>query len=100
MEYLPIFAEVKDRPVLVIGGGEIAARKITFLLRAEAKVQIVAEMLMPELAEKVERDRGRARPICRDLRPPPGQDGRGRTLRPLHAGNAFRRQNNAGLSRP
>ncbi|MDL4400894.1 siroheme synthase CysG [Klebsiella michiganensis] len=53
---MPIFAEVKDRPVLVIGGGEIAARKITFLLRAEAKVQIVAEMLMPELAEKVERE--------------------------------------------
>ncbi len=56
MEYLPIFAEVKDRPVLVIGGGEIAARKITFLLRAEAKVQIVAGTLMPELAEKVERE--------------------------------------------
>ena len=56
MEYLPIFAEVKDRPVLVIGGGEIAARKNTFLLRAEAKVQIVAETLMPELAEKVERE--------------------------------------------
>jgi uroporphyrin-III C-methyltransferase/precorrin-2 dehydrogenase/sirohydrochlorin ferrochelatase len=56
VEYLPIFAEVKDRPVLVIGGGEIAARKITFLLRAEAKVQIVAETLMPELAEKVERE--------------------------------------------
>ena len=56
MEYLPIFAEVKDRPVLVIGGGEIAARKITFLLRAEAKVQIVAETLIPELAEKVERE--------------------------------------------
>lgn len=49
-------AEVKDRPVLVIGGGEIAARKITFLLRAEAKVHIVAETLMPELAEKVERE--------------------------------------------
>ncbi|VUS94617.1 Siroheme synthase [Klebsiella spallanzanii] len=55
MDYLPIFAELKDRPVLVIGGGEIAARKITFLLRAEAKVQIVADALIPELAEKVER---------------------------------------------
>ncbi|WP_185930404.1 siroheme synthase CysG [Klebsiella spallanzanii] len=52
---MPIFAELKDRPVLVIGGGEIAARKITFLLRAEAKVQIVADALIPELAEKVER---------------------------------------------
>lgn len=56
MEYLPIFAEVKERPVLVIGGGEIAARKITFLLRAEAKVQIVADALIPELAGKVERE--------------------------------------------
>lgn len=55
MEYLPIFAEVKERPVLVIGGGEIAARKITFLLRAQAKVQIVADALIPELADKVER---------------------------------------------
>lgn len=55
MDYLPIFAELKDRPVLVIGGGEIAARKITFLLRAEAEVQIVADALIPELAEKVER---------------------------------------------
>ncbi|HHD2676196.1 TPA: siroheme synthase CysG [Klebsiella oxytoca] len=52
---MPIFAEVKERPVLVIGGGEIAARKITFLLRAEAKVQIVADALIPELADKVER---------------------------------------------
>lgn len=55
MEYLPIFAEVKERPVLVIGGGEIAARKIAFLLRAEAKVQIIADALIPELAGKVER---------------------------------------------
>ncbi|VUT04161.1 Siroheme synthase [Klebsiella huaxiensis] len=55
MDYLPIFAELKDRPVLVIGGGEIAARKITFLLRAAAKVQIVADALISELAEKVER---------------------------------------------
>ena len=45
MDHLPIFAAVKDRPVLVIGGGEIAARKIAFLLRAGAKVQVVARKL-------------------------------------------------------
>lgn len=28
MDYLPLFAELKQRPVLVIGGGEIAERKI------------------------------------------------------------------------
>ncbi|CDL51530.1 Siroheme synthase / Precorrin-2 oxidase / Sirohydrochlorin ferrochelatase / Uroporphyrinogen-III methyltransferase [Klebsiella pneumoniae ISC21] len=43
MDYLPLFAELKQRPVLVIGGGEIAERKIKFLLRAQAQVQVVAE---------------------------------------------------------
>ena len=32
MDYLPLFAELKQRPVLVIGGDEIAERKIKFLL--------------------------------------------------------------------
>ena len=49
MDYLPLFAELKERPVLVIGGGEIAVRKIKFLLRAQAKVQVVAAVLSPEL---------------------------------------------------
>ncbi|HBX06410.1 MAG TPA: siroheme synthase, partial [Leclercia adecarboxylata] len=43
MDYLPLFAAVKDRPVLVIGTGEIAERKIAFLYRAGARVQVVAE---------------------------------------------------------
>ncbi|SFT81458.1 uroporphyrin-III C-methyltransferase / precorrin-2 dehydrogenase / sirohydrochlorin ferrochelatase [Kosakonia arachidis] len=51
MDYLPLFAEVKDRPVLVIGGGEIAARKITFLRRAGARVQVVAQRLEPQLQQ-------------------------------------------------
>ncbi|VDR25121.1 precorrin-2 dehydrogenase [Raoultella terrigena] len=41
--------------MLVIGGGEIAARKIMFLRRAGAKVQVVAAELSDELAEQVER---------------------------------------------
>ena len=45
MDYLPLFAELKQRPVLVIGGGEIAERKIKFLLRAQAQVQVVAGTL-------------------------------------------------------
>ena len=50
MDYLPLFAELKQRPVLVIGGGEIAERKIKFLLRAQAQVQVVAGTLSPALA--------------------------------------------------
>ncbi|MBF3332704.1 hypothetical protein ISU74_17465, partial [Leptospira borgpetersenii serovar Ballum] len=34
MEYLPLFAQLKQRPVLVVGGGEVALRKIALLRRA------------------------------------------------------------------
>ncbi|MEJ8322733.1 siroheme synthase CysG [Kosakonia sacchari] len=51
MDYLPLFAAVKDRPVLVIGGGEIAARKIAFLRRAGAHVQVVAQRLESQLQQ-------------------------------------------------
>ena len=53
MDYLPLFAAVKNRPVLVVGGGEIAARKIAFLRRAGARVQVVADTLSADLAEQV-----------------------------------------------
>ncbi|UQC72340.1 uroporphyrinogen-III C-methyltransferase [Lelliottia sp. AC1] len=41
MDYLPLFALLKGRPVLVVGTGEIADRKIAFLQRAGAQVQSV-----------------------------------------------------------
>lgn len=49
MDYLPIFAELKEKPVLVVGGGDIASRKIELLRRAGAKVLIAARELCPEL---------------------------------------------------
>lgn len=42
MEYLPLFIDLKDRKCLVVGGGEIAARKAGFLRKANAAVSIVA----------------------------------------------------------
>lgn len=42
MEYLPLFVDLKDRSCLVVGGGEIAARKAGLLIKANAKVTIVA----------------------------------------------------------
>ena len=41
MDYLPLFASLKDRPVLVVGTGEIADRKIAFLRKAGARVQVI-----------------------------------------------------------
>lgn len=54
VDYLPLFIELKNRPVLVVGGGNIAARKIALLLRAQAKVQLVAEVLVEEVRALIE----------------------------------------------
>lgn len=52
MDYLPLFADLKQRPVLVVGGGEVAARKIDLLHRAGAQVRVVAQALSSELEQQ------------------------------------------------
>lgn len=42
MDYLPIFFDLKGRKVLVVGAGDVAARKASLLLRAQGRVTIVA----------------------------------------------------------
>ncbi|WP_089527755.1 siroheme synthase CysG [Pantoea ananatis] len=49
MDYLPLFADLAGRPVLVVGGGDIAARKIELLRHAGARIQIASRELCPEL---------------------------------------------------
>lgn len=49
MQYLPIFVDLTDKKVLVIGGGHIAQRKIELLRQAKAQVQVVAQQLTPTL---------------------------------------------------
>jgi uroporphyrin-III C-methyltransferase/precorrin-2 dehydrogenase/sirohydrochlorin ferrochelatase len=53
MDYFPIFLRLAGEPVLVVGGGEVAARKIDLLLRTSAKVRVVAPELVPGLAQRV-----------------------------------------------
>ena len=50
MDFLPIFMDVRDRVCLIVGGGEVAARKVQMLLRAGAKVEVVA----PEFGSTME----------------------------------------------
>ena len=45
MDYLPIFADLKRRPCLVVGGGDSAWRKTRMLLRAGADVRVIAPRL-------------------------------------------------------
>ncbi|EKN5156086.1 uroporphyrinogen-III C-methyltransferase [Yersinia enterocolitica] len=67
MDYLPLFADLKQRPVLVVGGGEVAARKIDLLHRAGAQVRVVAQTLSSEL-EQLHQD-GRIHWLALDFLP-------------------------------
>ena len=42
MKHYPIFLDLKDRPVLVVGAGKVALRKTRGLLEAGARVTVVA----------------------------------------------------------
>jgi uroporphyrin-III C-methyltransferase/precorrin-2 dehydrogenase/sirohydrochlorin ferrochelatase len=49
MDLLPIFINIKNKKCVVVGGGEVAFRKATLLLRAGADLNIVAPVLSDEL---------------------------------------------------
>jgi uroporphyrin-III C-methyltransferase/precorrin-2 dehydrogenase/sirohydrochlorin ferrochelatase len=43
MDYFPIFVKLKKQDCLIVGAGEIAARKIELLVRAGAKITVIAK---------------------------------------------------------
>ncbi len=49
MQYFPAFLDLKDRPCLVVGGGAPAARKARLLMRAGARLTVVARRAIPEI---------------------------------------------------
>ncbi len=57
MQALPIFMNISQRLCVVIGAGEVAARKVTMLLRAQASVTVFAPEICPTLADLVETGR-------------------------------------------
>ncbi len=56
MEYFPFFFDLRERRVLLVGGGEVAHRKAALLLRGGAAVSVVAPTILPELATVVNGD--------------------------------------------
>lgn len=57
MNYLPVFFHLENRPCVVVGGGEVARRKIDRLLRSGAQVTVVAPQLDAAVAELKAADR-------------------------------------------
>ncbi|MDC5706357.1 siroheme synthase [Vibrio europaeus] len=53
MQYFPLFIDLNHKPVLVVGGGEVASRKVDSLIRAGADVTIVSPQVEDYLAKLV-----------------------------------------------
>lgn len=51
MSYLPVFLDIKDRQCLVVGGGEIAVRKVNYLRKAGGIVHVVSPELCSALKQ-------------------------------------------------
>jgi precorrin-2 dehydrogenase len=67
MGYIPIFLDVTGRECVVVGGGEIAARKVESILEAGAHVTVVSPRLSPPMDAIVAS--GLATHIARDYQP-------------------------------
>jgi uroporphyrin-III C-methyltransferase/precorrin-2 dehydrogenase/sirohydrochlorin ferrochelatase len=52
MNYFPVFFDLAKQKVLVVGGGEVAARKVALLERTGASITVVAPQILPYLRER------------------------------------------------
>lgn len=56
MRYLPLFFDLHDKTCLLLGAGEVAARKLALLREAGARVEIVALHCAPEITQALNGD--------------------------------------------
>ena len=57
MDYLPLFHNLKGRRIVVVGGGEIALRKVRLVQQASALITIIAKDFCPDLVEMDKADK-------------------------------------------
>lgn len=66
MDFLPIFLNIKEENCIVVGGGDVATRKISLLLRAGGRVTVISPHISDAVAALV--DDNRVTHIKRDWR--------------------------------
>jgi precorrin-2 dehydrogenase/sirohydrochlorin ferrochelatase len=67
MGFIPIFLQVEAKPCLVVGGGEVAVRKVQPLIDAGASLTVISPQVTAELASLAES--GRISLLRRSYRP-------------------------------
>ena len=50
MDSLPIFLNIKQRDCLVVGGGQVAARKVALLKKAGSSITVISPELCDDLS--------------------------------------------------
>lgn len=67
MRHFPAFFDLRGRRVLIVGGGEVALRKLSLLERAGAEITLVAPRAVPEIRARAAR--GALRHLAREFQP-------------------------------
>ena len=49
MKHYPVMLDISEKPVIVVGGGKVASRKVMRLLQCGARVTVISPRLEPEL---------------------------------------------------
>ena len=57
MKRFPLFVNLDKLPVLVVGGGEIAERKINLIIKANAKVEVLARKFSPNVENLINKNK-------------------------------------------
>lgn len=67
MDFLPIFLNIQQQPCLVVGGGDVATRKVRTLLQAGAQVHVISPVCSDAMQKML--DQGKVRVTFRGFQP-------------------------------